>query len=161
LSGPPHKLQMDSHTGGKEGSILRVVHERGHVSWHVPNNPLIGLWPFRLVQVFWPNRRWSFDIPHVAPGEGEETFGFFGQVGRKIITEIRFSLLTLTADRLLEYCVGKWEKSRLPKPELKRVDLDAPSGPLVSYAPRDIAAGQAVLLFVHGTASDTMGAFGE
>jgi hypothetical protein len=132
-------------------AFLRVTHEKGYVSWHLPK-PAKGA---RVPGVAaFGAEGWDFEIPHIHPDD-DAKLGLFGDLGAKIIHVITFKIVEGASDELISKFAGTVEDG-LVKEKLHDI-----------YIKKDITAGEIgagsvslkVLALVHGIFSSTQKAF--
>lgn len=148
---PPPALFVNYRPEPGWGAIALAIHEKGYATWHVAN------------PIDWrsPVRELSFAIPHVEK-DGMERVGILGNLGRKLVSVIKFPLLQGTRDYLIGQILGLGE-SRFITEQL--LEIDKKTGKQHPARPGGGQAGLATdkalktLLFVHGTISSTQGAF--
>lgn len=151
---PPGIIRFRSAARRGMGSFIRVVHEQGHVTWHLPVN---RIWQSAALTSFHASA-WEFDIPHVEPSGGKT--GIFGPVGHKVVTEVAFRFLEKGSAELVELFAGKMQKRR--GLGLKRFVPDRPERPFEDFEmPGDVDGKKRILLLLHGTFSSINGCFGE
>lgn len=151
---PPKYIRFRSAGSPGMGSFIRVVHEKGHVTWHLPLNKI---WSAAASHTFNAGI-WEFDIPHVEPTEGEN--GVFSFVGHKVITEVAFAFLEYGVEELLKHAAAAREKHR--GLGLKEILPSKPAGPFLDFeVPENLGKSKRVLLLLHGTFSSIDGCFGE
>lgn len=145
------------------GAVLRVIHESGHITWHLPDEDSSA----RMSAVGDAPPTFRFTVPHVpSPPEAGPlglAMGPLARVGRKIFSVIRFFKIPgLLADALIEVIVGKIEKRHFPDRYL-HYDFEQEGfreGFPPGFGPStDILSRQRTLMFVHGTFSRTDWAF--
>lgn len=169
--GGRRRIRLISRTGGGGGdfSVLKVIHEKGHVSWHLPTNHL------KNIKALAPNEDWNYEIPHVEY-EGEGDAGPFGVIGEKVFLEITFPFETASNEgELLHHLMGSANtdssennikdpfvdeaKSSKNSLVLAPENLDDPWERAADSLP--MKSDTRLLLLVHGTFSSTKGAFSD
>lgn len=152
---PPRFIRFRSVTRPGMGSFIRVVHEKGHVTWHLPANKV---WAGAASPSF-DAGAWEFDIPHVEPA-GEGARGVFGFLGRKIVTEVAFRFLEAGAEALIRHTAAITQNRR--GLGLKQLCPELPDGTSPDFSPPEKMRGsKRILLLLHGTFSSVDGCFGE
>lgn len=155
---PPASFRFRSDGDGDAAGVLMVVHELGHITWHLRIE--------RAGRSIHPEgEAFEYLIPHIDPTE-EGPEGLFGRRRSKVIAEFRFPLhrsnpFNAFQGELFRKIVGVVE-DRLITTSLSAIvkkENEIGTQP-IDHLPRHEKRTR-VLLLVHGTISSTVSAFGD